>query len=252
MSYSNTFLALLNEAQFTKEILGIGATQIRKANYAKKGIYYQSFTCLSTGLERIGKMCILLDYYINSDGGFPDLNYVKNKIGHDIGLIYKESLSIAEKRMIDFDFLKDLNGEIHQNILSILSDYAKGDRYSNINILLGSQLISDSMKRWYETVDTILFEKHVTKKKKERLLRNAEIIHQLTEEFTLVRHIAEDGKSIESVKTTSFKTGMQESIAVYRQLYILQIIRFWVELVIELQYKAMQLGKHDIPHLSEI
>ena len=46
--YSSEFVALLNEASFTKDILGIGVTQLYKANYAKTGTYYQAFTCLST------------------------------------------------------------------------------------------------------------------------------------------------------------------------------------------------------------
>lgn len=35
--YREEFVALLNEAQFTKEILGISVTQLYKANYAQKG-----------------------------------------------------------------------------------------------------------------------------------------------------------------------------------------------------------------------
>lgn len=36
MYYNKNFSALLKEAQFTKEILAIGVTQLYKANYAKK------------------------------------------------------------------------------------------------------------------------------------------------------------------------------------------------------------------------
>ncbi len=50
MELNQTFKTLLKEATFTKEILGEGATQIRKANYAQKGIYFLSFTSLSTGI----------------------------------------------------------------------------------------------------------------------------------------------------------------------------------------------------------
>jgi hypothetical protein len=56
--FNEAFKALLKEARFTKEMLGSGATQIRKANYATKGVYFQAFTNLSTGLERIGKLCL--------------------------------------------------------------------------------------------------------------------------------------------------------------------------------------------------
>jgi len=59
---NETFKALLKEAQFTNEMLGSGATQIRNANYASKGVYFQAFTSLSTGLERIGKLCLMLEH----------------------------------------------------------------------------------------------------------------------------------------------------------------------------------------------
>jgi len=75
--FKETFKALLKEAQFTKEMLGSGATQIRKANYATKGVYFQAFTNLSTGLERIGKLCLMLDHYIETNGKFPDSKYFK-------------------------------------------------------------------------------------------------------------------------------------------------------------------------------
>jgi hypothetical protein len=51
---NNTFRALLNEAHFTKEILVSGVAQIRQANYAQKGFYFQSFTSLATV-----KYCVL-------------------------------------------------------------------------------------------------------------------------------------------------------------------------------------------------
>jgi hypothetical protein len=40
--FTATFKALLKEAQFTKEMLGAGATQIRNANYASKGVYFST------------------------------------------------------------------------------------------------------------------------------------------------------------------------------------------------------------------
>ena len=40
----NIYDALTKEAQFTCEILCAGITQIRKANYAGRGIYFQAFT----------------------------------------------------------------------------------------------------------------------------------------------------------------------------------------------------------------
>lgn len=250
--YNEAFRAFLNEAQFTKEMLGTGATQIRKANYATKGIYYQAFTSLSTGLERIGKICIILDYYIKSHGNFPDFEYMKRNIGHDIDLIYDKSIEIIGTRAFKFEFLSNLDTDVHRNILKVLTEFAKGDRYSNINILVNSKQKGDPIQKWYETVDKVLFERCISSKKKERILRNAEFIHLKIQSCTYVNFLSEEGRSIESVKEASLRTGLQEAIASYRQLYVLQIIRFWVELICCLQHEAMKLGKEDIPYMSEV
>lgn len=252
MMFSETFYALLKEAQFTKEMLGSGATQIRDANYAKKGIYFQAFTSLSTGLERIGKLCLMLDYYIETQGKFPDSKYMKNVIGHKISLIYLKSVSIINDRSISLDHLGNLDEIIYQNILNVLSDFAQGDRYSNIDLLVGSTRQSDPVTSWFEKVDRVIFQSHISAKKKAKIAYNAHVANQLIGGFTSVRHSSETGTEITDVEEGSYRTGMQEAVAPYRQLFVLRIIRFWVELVRALQYKAMAIGKEEIPFLSEI
>lgn len=126
---NKNFATLLIEAQFTSEILSSGATQIGKVNYAKKGMYFSSFTSLATGLERIGKLCLIVDYYIAHDGSFPDENTLKNNFGHDLEKLYQKSKEIIARNNLKFNFLENLDSQIHQNILSILSRFAKGDRY---------------------------------------------------------------------------------------------------------------------------
>lgn len=102
VNLGETIKTLIKEAQFTNEMLGEGATQIRRANYAAKGIYFQAFTALSTGLERIGKLCLMIDYYIKSGGNFPYLAYLKNQIGHKIDLIYRKSQLVVRERSLSF------------------------------------------------------------------------------------------------------------------------------------------------------
>ncbi|HEX6182752.1 MAG TPA: hypothetical protein VFZ44_02495 [Pyrinomonadaceae bacterium] len=250
--FSETFKALLKEAQFTKEILGSGATQIRNANYATKGIYFQAFTSLSTGLERIGKLCLMLDHYIETNGSFPDFDYMKKEISHKILLIYRKSMVVISNRSISLNYLGNLDGAIHQNILTVLSEFAEGDRYSNINLLVGSGRQRDSIAYWFESVDKIIFQSCVSAKKKSTIEHNARIVDQMMASVSSVLHISETGSEITDVHEASYKTGMWEAVAPYRQLFVLQIIRFWVELVFQLQYKAMNIGKQDIPFLSEI
>lgn len=249
---SPTFTALLKEAQFTKELLGAGATQIRKAGYASKGVYFQAFTSLSTGLERIGKLCLILDYCIEHGGKFPDFNFIKDEIGHRIFLIYEKSKVIIAKRSISMTFLRDLDDPIRLAILKVLSEFANGDRYSNIDLLVGARHQSDPMAAWYSQVDQPIFESRVTARKKETIRRNASVVGAMLQRHAVVLHTSETGGVITEVEDASYRTGAFEVVAPYRQLYVLQVIRYWVELVTSLQHVAMQTGSQDVPFLNEI
>lgn len=248
--FNSTFTALSKEGQFAYEILHSGVTQIRKANYAKKGIYYQSFINLTVGIERIAKLCILLDYYIENNGTFPDKKFPR-KIGHDINKLYDKSNEIKQKYNFKFNYLNELNS-IHIDILKILSDFATKDRYENINILVNDKQNNNPIELWYNNVDKILFDKHVSKKKKSNILKNAEIAHTLLSPFSIVRHSSEDNKEVNNVKEASMRTGIYEAVSPYRQLYVIQIIRYWTELLWKLQYRAMDLGKDEIPYFSDM
>lgn len=69
-----------------------------------------------------------------------------------------------------------------------------------------------------------------------------------------ILHITESGEEITNIEDASWLTGMQEAVAPYRQLYILQVIRFWVDVIFELQFEAMKIESpnQSIPHMSEV
>jgi len=251
--FNATFSAFLEEAQFTKEILGIGVTLLFKADYAAKGIYYQSFTCLSTGLERLAKLCLILDYYICNKGMLPSERYIRD-FGHEINALFFSCGDVAENRKIKFRFPFELD-DIHQNILHVLDAFAdsKG-RYSNINILLGKeQTEDDPIHKWYSSVDMPLFEKHISTKKKDAFEYRARVIGKALAEFSMVQHITEDDTNLQDPVEASRRTGVWEAVAPYRQLYTLQIIRFLTEIIMGLGYKAMAVSQNeDIPYFSEI
>lgn len=246
---SQTFLALLKEGQFTKDLLGAGVTQIRRANYASKGTYFQAFSSLSTGLERIGKIALIVDHYIDNSGRFPDFNYLKNEIGHDLVKLQEKALAVVQRRGLAIAFP---SSSIHASIVQLLGDFAKGDRYSNLNLLVGSARQSDPIAAWFKEVDLALYDSQVRQFKKEKIARNAQISAHMMRSFTRVMHTSETGTEISDVEEASFRTGVFEAVAPYRQLYILQIIRFWVELLRLLQYAAHDRGSQDIPYFGEL
>jgi len=251
-SLNDTFNALLREAQFTKEMLSSGATQIRNANYASKGIYFQAFTSLSTGLERIGKLCLMLDHYIETHGNFPDCNYLKKEVGHKIALLYQRSQSAIKQRSIRLTYLQDLSDPVHQAILKVLHDFAEGDRYSNINLLVGNRPTSDPIATWFNEVDLLIYKKRVSKRKKQTITLNAAAVAALTGSHSAVLHRSETGGEITDLEEASYLTGVYEALAPYRQLYVLQIVRYWVEFLSELEHLAQGLGKGHIPFFGEL
>lgn len=251
MSNKEIVDALNKEALFTCEMLCTGVTQIRNANYANRGVYFLSFTSLSTGLERIGKLCLMLDYSIKHNGNYPDHVYMKNEIGHDIKKIYVQLIEVKNMYSFEFDYVQDLEDKIHRTILNILSRFAKGDRYSNIDFITNKRNYVDPIEMWYKEVDLYFFENFVSKKKKDVITRNSRAMERLIGEFTAVIHTGEDEKDIRSVEDAVYRTGIFEAVGPYRQMYVFQVIRFFVEMLFCLQDNMIERG-FEIPYFVDI
>lgn len=226
--FSATFNALNKDAAFTWEMLGSGATQIRSANYASKGMYFQAFTSPSTGIERIGKLCLMLDHYIGHNRQFPDSNYMKNQIGHDIAAIYQQSNTILAKHSITTRFLPNLDDPIRRAILSVLSAFALGDRYSNIDLLVGGNRQNDPIASWFKQVDQPLYQTRVAEKKKDAIQRNSEGVASVLGQYAMVLHTSETGgRDYRSQRDKShdrdLRSGRPLSPAVYTASYSLLV-----------------------------
>jgi hypothetical protein len=193
----------------------------------------------------------MLDHYIDHNKQFPDSSYMKNQIGHDLALIYGQSKSIIAKRAISMRFLKNLDDPIHQAIVKILSEFALGDRYSNIDLLVGGNRQTDPIAAWFVQVDQPLYQSKVSQKKANAIQRRATFIGAALGQYATVLHTSEMGEEITDIEKASHMTGVHEAVAPYRQLYTVQIIRYWAELLIALQYEAMKFGGEDIPYFSE-
>ena len=253
MYYNKIFSAFLKEAQFTKEILGIGVTQLYKANYATEGIYYQSFICLSTGIERLEKLCLILNYYILNHGTLPSESYIRN-YGHKIPDLYSACKEIAKRQEISFHFSYTMDDDIYQSIINLLGNFAEtSGRYSNMNILLGKENKSnDCVEQWFYHIDMPLYDKHISIRRKVAIKQRAALIKSFLDSYTLIRFTGEDNTELTDVAVASERTGIWEAVAPYRQLYMLQIIRYLTELLMGLEHKAREICAEDIPYFGEI
>lgn len=249
-SLSPTYHALLREAAFTKQMLGAGATYIYAANYALHGMYFQAFSSLSVGLERLGKLCVMIDYAIDNNGVFPTNAQMKS-VGHDLMVLYSRSQSIKASKGLNFKFLQDLSDPIQVAILQTLSSFAKGDRYANIDLLARSQQSKDPIEAWARLVDAALYRDKISSKKKASIEERARQSSAM-DDCSFVFHTAEDGTPIVSYGDAALRALKHGAVAPYRQLFVLQIIRYWVELLCDLEMPAHQVMPNDVPSFNEI
>ena len=63
--------SLQREAALVRHLVGSGVTSLGKASYGNKiGEYYTAFFGLSTGLERLAKLILVVDHVIINNGAF--------------------------------------------------------------------------------------------------------------------------------------------------------------------------------------
>ena len=243
--------AMIKEAMFTGEMLCSGYTQIRKANYAKRGVYFQAFTSLSTGFERIGKICYILTYAINNNS-FPSYDHIKKSVGHDIEKLYKNILDFKNQNNIQYHFKQDLEDSIYQKIIYILSRFGKGDRYANIDLLVEHLNYDDPISVWFNDIDMYLFNSKISDNKKKKIQDDAMMVHTLLSPYSTISFTAEDGGRIDEIFKGSYRTGVNDAVAPLRQLYIFHIIRFFVESISSLEKIITSKHLFEVPSFMDV
>jgi len=249
---NNLFYAFLKEAQFTSEMLSAGYEQIGKANYAQKGIYFQAFTSLSTGIERLGKICLILEYIISNNINLPKEDYIKKNIGHDLEKIYLLVKNIQTKYNFKLNGLQDLDEKIYSNIIKILSRFGKGDRYSNLDLLTNNQNYIDPITNWYNEIDMDIFNNKIKRKKKEYIDITSKFLDNIMGNDSMIVHTGEDGAEINTIYKYNVQSQIYYAVEQHRRIYIYQIIRYFVEILFGLQHYIQNENLFEIPFFSEI
>lgn len=245
--------ALAREAAISAEHLGNGATILGKANYAHHAHYGQAFFALSTGIERGSKLALAIDHALVNGGTFPSPKTLRD-FGHNLRDLLIEVDKLAERR--NFPASKRLpNTEIHKNIINVLTEFASNiTRYYNIDFVMSNvhnKAQGDPISSWFSTVTMLIIKKHLTKKRREKIERNARLIAGVMQPVSHVSHTSESGAHLGTVYDASVQTGLIEFAGPYARMYVLQIARFFSHVMSALTYSAYEEEMDFIPHLSE-
>jgi hypothetical protein len=251
MYNSPTFRALAREAGLSGELLAAGVTLLGKANYAQDGYYNQAFFNLSIGLERLCKLCVVLDYKIEN-GVFPTDDQLRAR-GHNLKMLMSEANRLSEKYRKGQAYSSLPDSEIHSGIIDTLSDFAMRSRYYNLDYLVGGKSASgyDPLHMWHDQVGKPILAKHYQEKQRLRDEANARVMQTLMGDYMFVLHTKETGETIDSVEDAAYHASQTKLIQKFGQLYTLQIIRFGAHLIWDIEMIAHSNGLDDVPFLHE-
>ena len=164
-------ICLFMEVETSVKLLKKGMGDLQNIGSAND-FYYAPILLLSSGYERLIK-CLLCLAFMDENMNFTETPYhPKGRGGHDLDLLLKKLLALCEQKnyssrfpaaKVDFDLLdkdKDL-----RKIVSLLSSFAQGGRYYNLDIVLkGTSKYKDPTTMWQEIEMVILQRNDLLKK----------------------------------------------------------------------------------------
>lgn len=199
---------LLLEGSLTLTTLIEGLDALKNANIYQKGLFYQAFFSLSTGIERLLKL-ICIYKYKEENGKLPTNAILKDK-GHSIYKMVEEILP---------NILKD---ELIRNIMQFMNDFAEGSRYYNLDSLTnGSKKYNDPLKEWYK-IETQIMEYYNIKIEKSP---NQQVLSQMLNQIMDIQYVGLNGKNINSSSTLIDEVNNREKIQSYGVYAMYMIIK---------------------------
>ncbi|MCG9746419.1 hypothetical protein [Shewanella sp. Isolate8] len=148
--FEKNYKLLVQEGHLTMSSLLGGLNSIRNANIddAHRGLFYSGLFELATGFERLMKIVLLLDHKINNHFKNPTNNQLKD-YGHNILELYSSCHNLAKSYGLES---KMEPNEVQNEMLAVLSKFAKGSRYYNLDELTSNNKNEDPINLWLSVI----------------------------------------------------------------------------------------------------
>jgi len=156
-------IRLLDEVYTSTMLIKKGFVELQKIS-GGNDFYHPPILLLSNGFERLMK-CIICYRHLKVKNIYPPIDVFK-KASHNLNILLKDIIQICselksykdrEATRQDLDFLMN-NARLHR-IVEILSDFAQGGRYYNLDIVCkGNSTYSDPKDNWEELETEIVKE----------------------------------------------------------------------------------------------
>jgi hypothetical protein len=244
-----SFLLLQQEGYLISSCLCIGLTELRAANVQNKGAFYSSLLNLSTGFERLLKAIIIIDHMLKNNLSVPTKKQLQ-AYGHNITELYDTCEKIATNRETLLPSRTQLN-EINQELLSLLSDFARTTRYHNLDALSSSHNGMDPLAHWGQIIFSIL-NQDVTQNQKQKIFTKANIVVSAIDDISITLMHGLDKQPLSTLEAFSLPGLHEQAVkfAVLRLINILTPIRNLISLISHEAYK-LGLPAPPFPQMQE-
>jgi hypothetical protein len=246
--------AIANEAELGAEHIAFGTTILRHADFSRKAYYYQAFFSLSVGFERTAKLALAIGSALDK-GSFPP-NKELRAYGHDLTTLLESVDRLAYSRHFSHRHARLPRSDIHNAIISVLSDFASNvSRYYNLDLITGARRIDDirdPVAAWYQDVFLRVVECHYSQRQSQKDEAKMRAMAQLLDDVAFVLHSREDGQPLTSVFELSMLAEITRRTNPFLRMYVLQVARFIGAVFMELTDLAYAQGREDIPDLTSI
>jgi len=236
MAFSAEWLALQREAQLAGEQIAVGVTVLGRANHAQTGLYAQALFGLSIGLERLGKLIVIADHAIESNGQFPTDTHLR-RVGHDLSKLFPRCEKIGKRLDSNRAYAPRPVDPIHQGIERALSEFATTSRYYNLNHIAGAAgQQTDPIALWWEIVAKPICDRHYSARQRAIGNAMASAMASALGDRTMVLSHTEDGSEINTVDALVTRGNVTATVQKYGRLYSLQIVRWLASILAELSH----------------
>jgi hypothetical protein len=218
--------SLLLETSLAASCLGNGLTEIRRYSFADKGRFFAGMFGVSVGLERILKVCVVLEHLLRTDA--PPNEEQLRGFGHRLSALLRVARELNKRHALGVDEAP-LSESLTDRIVVLLTAFAKETRYYNLNLVTGAQSSSSAepLAAWARDIDAEIVKRHYRLSRARRT--NLAIATALNNTpGIVVAHTADDGTPIEDFANFVAESALAETKRKYSVFYIHRIALFCI------------------------
>lgn len=146
MIVSQQFRLLNQEGHLASRAFLAGFQEMASIDYDRPGTVYSTLFQLSIALERLMKIVIILDHMAQHNFSTPTDKDLR-RLGHSLIELYMATEKIGRRVGVLQGWFQ--TPAIQTEILSTLSEFARGARYFNIDQLVNGANNIDPLTRWF-------------------------------------------------------------------------------------------------------